>query len=224
MQVLKELQKFDSDLVGIPMTNPSFSVFKCLYFSTVSLWRQDLRAIYRRYCKSTSSSSAHPFPEAQQKSAASRRRATIITFISKPSRVPRASLPGVELDSSVSMRAEEFAEFLAFSQDRDYVDSEEAAAIIKKYDTFVEKSDTSWISLKGFTHYMLNQETSPPLHLQSQQVTANMNQPLSDYLIASSHNTYLTGHQLHGESSVSMYIKVGQTLFLTSNQVLCQGG
>ena len=35
----------------------------------------------------------------------------------------------------------------------------------------------------------------------------NMNYPLTDYFINSTHNTYLTGHQIHGKAKSSMYSK-----------------
>lgn len=197
------MQKFDSDLVGVPAYNPSFSIVKWLYFSMMAMWRQDIRAIYIRHCNLEPASSTHPFPDVQQNT---RRRATIVPFLNK-SKPRKASVPVIELASHVNMDAEQFADFLAFSQNKDSIDMDEAIGMIVKYDAFAGKKDTSYISLKGFTHYMLSQEESPLPHLRPKKAQ-NMDRPLSDYLIASSHNTYLTGHQLHGESSVSMYIKV----------------
>ena len=206
------MQKFNSDLAGVPTCNPSFSLVKCLYFSVMALWRQDIRALYLRHCDLKQPSLVHPFPDAQQ---TTRRRGTIIPFLSKSSKSHKASVPIVGLDSPVNMSMEQFSNFLAFSQDRDSVDVDEATAIIAEYDAFAGKSDTSYISLKGFAHYMLCQEVTPLPHL-SQINAQKMDQPLSRYLIASSHNTYLTGHQLHGESSVSMYIKVKGSCIATN--------
>lgn len=131
--------------------------------------------------------------------------------MSKSPKQQKASPPHVELVTSVSMSVQDFANFLAVSQDRKRVEVEEAAAIIARYDTVAERGNPpSHMTLKGFTHYMLCQETSPPPGQRSE-VVEDMGRSLSDYLIASSHNTYLTGHQLHGESSVDMYIKARGT-------------
>lgn len=60
---------------------------------------------------------------------------------------------------------------------------------------------------------------------ESQENKKELQLPLSYYYIESSHNTYLTGHQLKGESSVELYSQVWRMLtecgsrdaFLTCN-------
>ena len=64
-------------------------------------------------------------------------------------------------------------------------------------------------SIAGFTHFMMFSDCQD-IHDQSlsKLVYQNMDQPLSHYWIASSHNTYLLGNQVTGESSVDAYIRV----------------
>ena len=47
----------------------------------------------------------------------------------------------------------------------------------------------------------------------SKQPCESLDMPLSRYFIATSHNTYLAGHQLKGQSSVELYREVNMTCF-----------
>ena len=58
--------------------------------------------------------------------------------------------------------------------------------------------------MDGFLRYLMSDHNlilAPEKFDQNQ----DMDQPLNHYFINSSHNTYLTGHQLAGKSSVEIY-------------------
>ena len=65
------------------------------------------------------------------------------------------------------------------------------------------------LSFEGFARYMMDKDNYAFVNERVIPSTSNMDLPLSHYYIASSHNTYLTGHQLKGESSVELYSQVG---------------
>jgi hypothetical protein len=60
-------------------------------------------------------------------------------------------------------------------------------------------------SLTNFLEYM----ASPSSNALLPAPKGNLSLPLSAYFISASHNTYLTGHQLYGNSSVEGYKNVG---------------
>lgn len=68
---------------------------------------------------------------------------------------------------------------------------------------------TQWcLSFEGFARYMMDKDNYAFPNEYATPSETEMQQPLSQYYIASSHNTYLTGHQLKGESSVQLYSQV----------------
>lgn len=84
-----------------------------------------------------------------------------------------------------------------------YTTIEQAWELIKKYEPRKELSSRRRISFDGFLRYLMSEDNAivSPERL----AYDDMDQPLNQYFINSSHNTYLTGHQLRGKSSVDMY-------------------
>ncbi|RDX52458.1 1-phosphatidylinositol-4,5-bisphosphate phosphodiesterase 1 [Lentinus brumalis] len=66
--------------------------------------------------------------------------------------------------------------------------------------------ETAKMTLSGFTTFLLSADNSAFAD-QHGRIYHDMTRPLPEYYISSSHNTYLVGHQLVGESTVEGYIR-----------------
>ena len=79
--------------------------------------------------------------------------------------------------------------------------------IVNRYETNPELIQKKAIGKEAFTRYLMSDENSP-VFLDRLDIYQDMDQPLSHYYINSSHNTYLSGRQFGGKSSVEMYRQV----------------
>ncbi|XP_070570895.1 1-phosphatidylinositol 4,5-bisphosphate phosphodiesterase delta-4-like isoform X2 [Ptychodera flava] len=105
--------------------------------------------------------------------------------------------------------AEEFLTFMQTEQRRKELHGKWAEAVIGKYEPNPECQANQVLSLDGFNLFMMgpNGMLMNPYH---DKIYQDMNQPLSHYFIASSHNTYLLEDQLKGPSSTEAYIRALQ--------------
>ncbi|KAL1463083.1 hypothetical protein WDU94_014872, partial [Cyamophila willieti] len=85
-----------------------------------------------------------------------------------------------------------------------YVSPDVAKSLILEYEPNKQNASRSQLSLEGFLNYLMSAD-NPVIPTNRLELNHDMDQPLSHYFINSSHNTYLTGHQLTGKSSVEMY-------------------
>ncbi|XP_072248413.1 1-phosphatidylinositol 4,5-bisphosphate phosphodiesterase eta-1 isoform X2 [Leuresthes tenuis] len=108
------------------------------------------------------------------------------------------------------LTAEDLANLLRIEQKMTTVTAENAAEIIDKFEVSDENKQRGVMGIDGFTSFMRSPtcDIFNPLH---HEVNQDMEQPLCNYFIASSHNTYLTGDQLLSHSKTDMYAWVLQS-------------
>uniref|UniRef100_A0A6I8R523 Phosphoinositide phospholipase C n=1 Tax=Xenopus tropicalis TaxID=8364 RepID=A0A6I8R523_XENTR len=99
--------------------------------------------------------------------------------------------------------------FLEVEQKMINVTKEYCLDIVDKFEPCPENKKQGALGIDGFTNYMRSPagDIFNPDHYQ---VNQDMTLPLSNYFIASSHNTYLMGDQLMSQSRVDMYAWVLQ--------------
>ncbi|XP_064868824.1 1-phosphatidylinositol 4,5-bisphosphate phosphodiesterase epsilon-1-like [Oncorhynchus nerka] len=85
---------------------------------------------------------------------------------------------------------------------------DEVLRIIQKFEPSASLRQIGWMSFEGFARYLMDKDNSASKLEESQLNVLELQYPLSYYYIATSHNTYLTAHQLKGESSVELYSQV----------------
>lgn len=78
----------------------------------------------------------------------------------------------------------------------------EIREIIKRHEPDPTLRIEDCLSFEGFARYLMDKDNYAFINERIIQNTSNMNRPLSQYYIASSHNTYLTGNTIPFEPPI----------------------
>ncbi|KAM7411002.1 hypothetical protein PAMA_021128 [Pampus argenteus] len=107
------------------------------------------------------------------------------------------------------LNTDDLARFLETEQKMTKVTKDHCLEIINKFEPCSENQKQGVLGIDGFTNYTRSPagDIFNPEHYN---VSQDMSQPLCNYFIASSHNTYLMGDQLMSQSRVDMYAWVLQ--------------
>jgi phosphatidylinositol phospholipase C epsilon len=122
-------------------------------------------------------------------------------------------MPSINTSISREVHAinlKQFKEFLETEQGEMFTKDEDIEALIQKHEMNPFFRSRNLLSYVGFARYLIDKDnfivTNEAFNKPNNtNIDETMNYPLSYYYIASSHNTYLTGHQLKGESSTEIY-------------------
>ncbi|XP_070541587.1 1-phosphatidylinositol 4,5-bisphosphate phosphodiesterase epsilon-1-like isoform X2 [Ptychodera flava] len=116
---------------------------------------------------------------------------------------------GVETTSSASqvIGVNQLQEFLNKEQE-EVLTTAEITAIIQRHEPKAAMRAKNCFSFEGFARFMMDKDNYAFLCEETKICKEDLQHPLSHYFIDCSHNTYLTGHQLKGESSVEIYAQI----------------
>ncbi|XP_065340527.1 uncharacterized protein LOC135939859 isoform X4 [Cloeon dipterum] len=114
---------------------------------------------------------------------------------------------GVDTSKSQVITLASFCKFLETKQMEQHSE-EEVKALIQRHEPDPLLRAQNNLSFEGFARYLMDKDNYAFVSERVAPDETEMDQSLSHYFIASSHNTYLTGHQLKGESSVELYSQV----------------
>nr|CAD7572887.1 unnamed protein product [Timema californicum] len=141
----------------------------------------------------------------EYKSSANLQKKKIFDAIAAASIV--ANCAGVDTSKSQMITLATFTKFLETRQ-MELRSEEEVRSLIQRHEPDPLLRVQSCLSFEGFSRYLMDKDNYAFTSERMGPDESEMDHPLSHYYIASSHNTYLTGHQLKGESSVELYSQV----------------
>lgn len=95
------------------------------------------------------------------------------------------------------------------TQQMEHVDDAYVLRLIQEHEPDPGFRNKQLMSFEGFVRFLQDPTNYAFVPEQVEVPPEQLQYPLGYYYISSSHNTYLTGHQLKGESSAEMYRQVG---------------
>ena len=112
---------------------------------------------------------------------------------------------GVDTSKDLVLPADALLHFIDHFQG-ETLSLEQVEQLVEQHEPQPELRRLHLLSFEGFARLLMDRDNEAVRKDVVQEDT--MNSPLSHYYIASSHNTYLTGHQLKGHSSVELYRQI----------------